>query len=295
MAIFVTPTNDGFGGGTGDRVQVGSEIDNAVDAQAAFSRVEPLITVEQLKERYLPGIPLVSPLPDPVTKKKFVFTDDILKDVVRRAANRIETVEMGSGFHVTPVQVRRRHFFDRAEYRQLGFFRMPDRPITRLMSIQVKTADGTPVYNVPIQWADPGQFKRGQINLVPLMPAFIGQGGTLPSFDAGGAAWLSILGQAGWVPSYWELVYITGFEEGHIPSVINEAIGITAAIDVLGKLAALYRIASYSTGLDAASQSVSTPGPALYDKAIERLELEKKAIVSKMKAWYFGRFIVDNV
>jgi hypothetical protein len=284
MAIF-TPE---------DRTKVGSEFDSAVDGTAAYGRVEPLITVEQLKERYLFGIPLVAAQPDPITKQRARFTDTMLKDVIMRAVNSAES-EVGAGFHIAPVEVERRLPFDRAEYRSLGFFRVPDAPILRVTSLLVKTADNTPVYTVPLQWVDPGQFRKGQINLIPLMPAFIGQGGTLPSFDAGGAAWLSILGQAGWVPSYWHIKYVTGFEDGHIPVFINELVGIIAALDVLGKLAATYRVSSYSMSLDAASQSVSTPGPQLYDKAIERLEAEKKTKLGKIQARFYKKIFVDNV
>jgi hypothetical protein len=277
-----------------DRVKLGSEFDQATDAQAAFTRFEPLITVDQVKERYLFGIPLVAFLPDPITKVRAQYTDDMLLDAIMRATNRAE-LEMGAGYHITPIEVTRRVPFDRNEYRSLGFFRLPDAPILRVSSLKVKTADGSPVYDVPLAWVDPGQFLKGQINVIPLMPAFIGQGGTLPSFDAGGAAWLSILGQAGWVASYWELRYWTGFEQGHIPVEVNELIGIIAAIDVLGKLAATYRISSYSLSLDAAGQSVSSPGPQLYDAAIARLEEEKKVIKGKLQVKHYKRIVTDNV
>ncbi len=277
-----------------DKVKVGSEFDQATDAQAGFGRFEPLITPDLLKSRYLFGIPLVAAIPDPITLKRAQMTDVELKDVIMRAACQAE-MELGSGVHILPVEVKRRLPFDRAEYRSLGFFRLPDKPILRVTSLQVKTADSQSVYDVPLQWIDPGQFKKGQLSIVPLMPAFIGQGGTLPSFDAGGAAWLSILGQAGWVPDYWAAVYWTGFDEGHVPLTVNALVGIMAAIDVLGKLAATYRVSSYSLSLDAANQSVSTPGPQLYDAAIERLELEKKIHVNKLKTWLYGKIMCDNV
>jgi hypothetical protein len=272
----------------------GSEYSHALEATAAFGRTDNIITPDQLRFRYLPGIPLVAALPDPITKKRFVYTDDELKDVIGRACGRLE-VMVGAGFHVTPVKVLRRVPFDRAEYRSLGFFRVPDSPILRLYSIEVKTADGNSVYTVPITWVDPGQFHKGQINLIPLMPATMTGGGVLPSFSSGGAAWLAILGQAGWVPSYWELSYDAGFNDGNLWTVVNEAIGLTAAIDVLDNLAATYRVASYSLGLDAASQSVSGPGPAIYDKVIERKTAERDMLVQKIKAKYFKKFVVDNV
>lgn len=294
MAIFTEPPPPGsIGYGAGDKVKVGSEYDNAVDAQASINKYEPIITVDQLKDRYLFGIPLVSPLPDPVTKKRAVMSDSMLQDAIARAVTAVESA-VGAGFHITPVQIRRRLPFDRAEYMSLGFFRIPETPILRISELMVKTADGAAVYVVPNNWIDPGQFKKGQISIIPLMPASIYGGSALPS-SSGGAAWIAILGNMGWVANYWTLTAIVGMDEGHIPLQVNECVGITAAIDILGKLAALYRIASYSTGLDAASQSVSTPGPAIYTEAIQRLQDELKGKLNRLKGLYYKRIFCDNV
>jgi len=293
MAIFTDPTPNAFGYSNGDKLKLGSEFDNATDAQAATGRVEPLLTVDQLKERFLFGIPLVAALPDPITKKRAVYTDTMLKDAIMRATSTVES-DMGSGFHITATEVNRRLPFDRAEYQSMGFFRVPEAPILRVTELMVKTADGQAVYLVPLTWVDPGQFKKGMLSIIPLMPASLMGGSALPAFS-GGAAWLAILGNMGWVASYWSVKYIVGMDSGHIPMVVNETVGLTAAIDVLGKLAATYRVASYSTGLDAASQSVSTPGVALYDAAILRMQTEKKAKISQLRGLYYRRIFCENV
>lgn len=294
MAVFTAPPPPGsIGYGAGDKLKVGSEFDNAIDAQASVTRVEPLLTVDQLKDRYLFGIPLVAPLPDPITKKRAAMTDEMLKDAIARAVATVEA-DIGSGFHITATQVQRRLPFDRAEYMSMGFFRIPETPILRIMELQVRTADGAAVYVVPNNWIEPGQFKKGQISIIPLMPASIYGGSALPA-SSGGAAWIAILGNMGWVASYWTLTAVVGFDEGHIPMTVNECVGLTAAIDILGKLAALYRIQSYSTGLDAASQSVSTPGVSLYDNAILRMQEEKKSKVNQIKGLYYKRVFCDNV
>lgn len=227
-----------------------------------------------------------------MTHKRAELTDDMLKDRIRIACS---TVELELGIFITPVEITRRLPFDRALYRQLGFFRLPDSPVLKVLSLKVTTADSTPVYTVPNEWVDPGQLRQGQVNIVPLMPAFIGQGGTLPSFDAGGAAWLSILGQSGWVPSYWQMVYVAGMEEGAIPVMVNELVGIVAAIDTLALLAATNRIASYGLSLDAASQNVNSGGPSIYDSAIEKLELRKKTVLGKLKAKWYKKLFVGEV
>lgn len=273
----------------------GSEYSHAIEATAAFGRTDNIVTPEQLKSRFLFGIPLVAAFPDPITKKRRVYTDTEIVDTIGRACGRVEAL-VGAGFHITPVKVTRRLPFDRAEYRALGFFRVPDAPILRLYSLKVQTADSNSVYDVPLNWLDPGQFHKGQINVIPMTAAFVGGGGgVLPSFAAGGAAWLSILGQASWVPSYWQIVYDAGFNDGKLWSVVNDAIGLTAAIEILDNLAATYRVASYSLSLDSAGQSVSGPGPAIYDKVIERKTIERDSLIGKLKAKYYKRFFIDNV
>jgi hypothetical protein len=264
----------------------------STDGQGSIERYEPLLTVDTLKRQFLFGIPLVSMLPNPVTKKRDEMTDPDLKEYLRRAVLQAET-ELN--IFITPVEITRRLPFDRAEYRQLGYFKLPEAPVLKITSLKVTTADSTPVYTVPLEWVDPGQLKIGQVNIIPLMPAFIGQGGTLPSFDAGGAAWLSILGQSGWVPSYWQMKYIAGMDEGAIPVMVNELIGIIAAINILQALAATNRVASYGLSLDAASQNVSTGGVNLYDPVIEKLELRKKTVMGRLKARWNRKFFVSNI
>lgn len=274
------------------RKKIGSEVDKSTSAQCSYARYEPLITPDQLKRRFLFGIPLISAIVDPQTKKRAELTDIDLKDAIARASAQ---VEMEASIHVTPKRITARLPFDRAEYKSLGFFRLKDAPILQIESLQVKTADSTSVYTVPMNWVDPGQFQKGQVNIVPLQPAFIGAGGILPSFDAGGAAWLSILGQAGWVADYWEMVYVTGMDEGHVPLFVNSLIGVCAAIDIIQKIAATNRVQSYSTNLDAAGQSVSTGGAAIYDPVLTKLMEEKKTFLGRVKAIFGRRFICDNV
>lgn len=271
--------------------KVGSEVDGATYATASYDRTEPLITPDQLKDRFLVGIPLVAATPDPITKKRKRITDEMLRDAIARAASQ---VELDVGVKVTPMRFRKRLPFDRAEYHSLGFFRLPDVPILRIRSLEVRTPDSQLVYNVPVRWADPGQFRKGQVNIIPIMPAFAAGGGTLPSFD-GGAAFLSILGQAGWVASYWEIEYEAGLDQGHIPLNVNQVIGTYAAMDIIRLVAQSNRVQSYSTGLDSASQSVSTGGAALYDTVLQKLEEERKRLVQRLKGFFGRKFIVDNI
>jgi hypothetical protein len=76
-----------------------------------------------------------------------------------------------------------------------------------------------------------------------------------------------------------------------VPVVINEIIGINAALDVLTSLAATYRMGSYSLSVDSMSQSVSTPGPQIYDARIKFLLEQKERTIKLLKNMYGLNFV----
>jgi hypothetical protein len=195
---------------------------------------------------------------------------------------------------VLPVERYHRAPFDRTLYLNLGHFDLPSRPILRVMSLAVETANGDTVYSVPTTWIDLGQAHIGQINLLPLQPAYLNSG-FLPSQQAGGAAFLSILGSKGWIASYWTIKYITGYDESGIPTPVNDLIGVEAAISVLSMLGATNRVSSHSLGVDAMSQSVSTPGPQVYQARIEALMAQKKKLISRLQMRHGLKIFAGNV
>lgn len=277
---------------TESKQAIGNEFtEGGVDA-TAWTRFEPLITPAQLKRRFLFGIPLVSMLANPVTGKREEMTDEDLKDSIVRAVGDMESE---AGVYVLPVQKRKKLPFDRNEYMNLGYVQLPDRPVTSVDRFRITDASGISVYDIPPQWIDPGNFHRGQVNLIPLSAGFVAGGAVLPSQTAGGAFFLSILGQHGWIPSYWEITYTCGFSEGHLPIVVNELVGIYAAIIALDSIQATNSIAGFSVGLDAASQSVTTGGPQIYAERIKNLEAKKQVLLGKLKAKVGTKIFSSNV
>lgn len=274
------------------KVEIGSEFQQGGIDGAAWTRREALISPDQLVNRFLFGIPLYSAVPDPITGVRARLTPENIKDAVFRAVGRIE---LESGITISPVTRVVKLPFDRNEYLQMGFFLVPYRPILRVDWLTVMTSDNQLVYQVPNEWVDAGNFQRGQINIVPLQPAYL-NAGFVPSQSAGGAAFLSILGAKGWIASYWGLKYTTGFDTAAgIPVAMNELIGCEAAIDLLNLLAATNRVQSYSLGVDGLSQSASTPGPQVYQFRIEQLLEQKKILLNKFKALYSLKIFSSNV
>jgi hypothetical protein len=276
-----------------EKRSVGSEMGGVVDAGSAFSRVEPLLTVDLLKKRFLFGIPLYSFLPNPVTRKRDAYSDEMLKDAITRGVNQIELM---AGVDIQPVEHVKRLPYDKQEYYALGYFQLPNKPVTKVVSLVIRpSGDLGIIYRIDPAWLESANLQRGQVNILPLLPA--GSGGVLPSPTpgAGGSAFLTILGSMGWVPALWEIDYISGFQEGRVPLIVNELIGCTAAINVLSEIEATNRVGQFSVGLDGAQQSVNTGGSQVYEERIKKLMADQAALLNKLKKKFGQGMFSSNV
>lgn len=259
--------------------------------EKSWGDLEPLITPEQLVNRHLFGIPLVSRIKDPVTGKAQRFTAEMLQDEIARAIKR---AEQDTHCSINPVTRHEKQPFDRQEYESFGYFRISHRPVTNILALKVVPANNLDIYTVPLAWVETAYLARGQINVVPLNIA-IQNGGFIPSQSAGGAVFLSILAQKSWIPAYWEIDYACGFPDNLFPIIINELIGIIAAKQILEMLAATWWNTSHSIGLDAMSQSISTPGPQIFNLRIAALEENRKRIVKQLRAVFGMNLFSGNV
>jgi hypothetical protein len=264
--------------------------ENATDT--AYGRLEPLISPTQLRTRHLFGIPLVSQMRDPLTNKAMVMTDTMLQDFIDEA---LQTAELEAHIDIAPVQRDERHPFDRNLYEQFGYMQLHHKPCSHIEKLSVTPSNNIDVYSVPLDWVNTGYLIRGQINIVPLTIAFP-NGGFIPSQSAGGALFLSIMGQRAWLPSFWQVRYTSGFKDGLVPRVINKLIGTIAALNILSQLAATHaRSSSHSLGIDGVSQSVSTPGPQLFSVRIGELEADKKMLIGKIKSFTNNKFLIGTL
>jgi len=262
-----------------------------VALDTARTHLEPLITPEQLKARFLFGIPLVSRLQDPLTKKFQVYNEEMISDIIEGA---VETAEQEAKIDIFPVKRREKHPFDRNLYESFGYMQLEHRPIHFIDKLSVTPSNNIDVFDVPLTWVEPAYLIRGQINIVPLTISFL-NGGFVPTQGAGGAAFLSILGNKAWIPAYWQVEYTSGFKDGHLPRIVNELIGCIAAQEILSQLAATFRVTSHSLGIDAMSQSVSGPGPQIFALRMKELDEKRTRIVKKLKAAYGQKIFSSSV
>lgn len=262
----------------------------SVDGQELL-RVEPLLTPWYLRTQFLTGIPLVSFFPHPVTGKRDEFTDEMLKEYINRA---VATAELETGLILFPVQLVEKHPYDVNWWRSHGFIRLKKRPVTSVERFTFTASNGAELLLINNSWIEMGQAHQGQINLIPILPA-VGVNNVpanLPT--ANGSAYLSLFATGTvWVPSLVQLVYTAGYPNGTMPRVLNEIIGITAAIDVLTSLGATFRTGSYSMSIDGISQSQSTPGPAIFQPRIEELMKKKLMLIERIKDLYGLNIMMD--
>lgn len=274
----------------------GQYLENAVDTSRY--RLEPLISPEQLRSRYLFGIPLISFLPNPITKKFDVMTDDILKDYINLSANQIE---LETGLVIFPTQFQESKPWDESEYRAFGYFKMQNKPIASIDSFQVVSADGAVMFTVPVSWISPGELVHGQVNIIPLLVSLADGGGIVgPNSGAGGAsaAFLSFLAQTGrhWIPQFWKCTYTAGFSNnGQLPSVVNDLIGCMTAIRVLGMLSPTNLHNSRSLGVDGLTQSIGGQGPAVWARRLDELNFQKETLIKKLKKMYGQKFVAGSL
>jgi hypothetical protein len=266
---------------------------NAIAGQE-WSRCEPILTPELLTQRFLFGIPLVSQVVNPMTKRPDVKTPEVLKDHIYRA---ISSLEAELGIYIFPIQFEDEMPFDRTHLEQYTYIRTKNKPVLSVDHLAIRPQNNEraqDIYIMPPEWLSITNANKGQINVVPLVTA---DSQTFPQAVTGHGALflLSYVNKLPWAPSYWQIRYTAGFPEAKVPGVLNELIGIQAAMDILSDVGATYRIQSYSLGLDGLSQSQATPGPQVYKTRIEELTIKKKTLLQRMKSMFGTKLAMGTI
>jgi len=264
---------------------------NAIDGD--WDDYEPLLDPAKLKNRFLFGIPLWSHMVDPETKKPEKMTEEMLKDIIIRA---VSMVEEETHLTIFPRQIAEKQPFDQQAYQQFGYFRTRQRPVSSVQQVSITPANDWDIFDVPLDWVETTYLARGQLNLIPITPATAMTGSVIPPGQGGAGAFLYVLARYPWIPAFFQITYVAGFPDGKLPRIVNELIGVRAAIEVLSELATTHASdSSHSLGLDGMSQSISTPGPELYNARIQQLEEKKAKLVKRLKVKYGLGIFVGNI
>lgn len=261
---------------------------HAQETSGLVKRCEPILSPEQLRSRYLKGIPMTFPNGD-------TFTDADLKDKIMLATNEAELL---LNMTINRESFKQKVPMDRSLYNAFVHVRAEHGPIISLEKLAIVSANKQNIFEIPADWIESANFAKRLINVIPLLAAYgVNQlQGSTTSTNAG-MAFLTIMGGLGWVPAYWEIEYTAGMsaKEGQVPVPVNELIGVIAAIDTLSLIAPTNIWTSQSLSQDGISQSSSGPGPQIYRVRLEELEAKKKDIIKKLKGIFMGKFFIDNI
>lgn len=254
----------------------------AKETSGLMTRVETMLTPELLKSRYLHGLDLDD------------YTEEELKQEIMLAMNEIEAL---SGLTLTKVQFKERIPYDSALYKNFLHIKTNHRPVLSIEQFAVESSNGQEIYRLPADWIEMGFAHKGQINLLPILTVF-GTSGTIASSAPDGALiFLQSLSNYRWLPAFWSVTYTSGVckEDGKLPVVINDLIGLTAAMEILSAKQNLIRYTSQSLSQDSISQSSSGLGPTSYQNRIDILQAKRDKLLARVRSIYHSKYFVTNI
>ena len=255
----------------------------SINTSNLLGRIEPIITPTILKKKYLKGIDTSE------------YTTADLKREIEHAINEIELL---GNFNINHVEREQRLPFDRDLYREFVFVKLDHGPILQINDFTVQSSNGEDIYSIPADWIEMGFSHKRQINIVPLLSVF---GASFVDTNSNrtnaGLVFLNLVTGYRWLPAFFTIKYITGIcqVEGQVPIIINDIIGMTAAIEILSNRQATFKYNSTSIGQDGISQSASGQGPQTYAKRIEDLTIRRDKMLAKVKSKFNVKYFLSNI
>lgn len=253
---------------------------------------EPLVTVKLLKQTYLFGIHIV----DRVTGEE--FSDEAYQQYID---NAVSMMEHYLDISISPVnnfvEYKDYRINDYADWGYMYLNNYPVRAIRKIEMVYFRDEDGAPqvVQQIPNNWLRL-QAHDGIVRMIPnaKFPANL-------QISQTGSYFPEIL-RSQFVPHLWQITYDYGFENGCVPTLLNQAIGTIAAIQALivgGHLILGAGIAGTSISLDGLSQAIQTTQSAensgyssvikdYSDKLFGKTKDDPFAIMKILKDFYKG-------
>ena len=242
-----------------------------------MTRHGPLLSVEELRDEYLFGVPMRAPL----TGQE--ISDETLKRFIRKG---IAEVEQAVRIPVHPVKVTQEKIdYERADDIQFGtkkLMRFPVIQVDALQALWPGRIEGQEI-NYPTNWVELSP-ETGVIRLVPRSGSDVQA--DVNFIRSVGYQGIPISGLKHW-PNMWRVSYTAGFPHDQVPDSINDLIGTIAALKFLSQMGpAIFPMNSYSTGIDSMSQSSGNAGPQWLAGRIKELTDERDRMVNQLKAYY---------
>lgn len=254
----------------------------ANEVTAIFSRVEPIITPKKMISRYLKGIDISD------------YSNDELKDYIEEGINEIETL---TNLNLTHVQYKERIPFDLGLYKSFVHVKTNNGPILSVDDFLIESSNGENIYRLPPDWIEMGFAHKRQINLIPILTVFGASGLQDGQASNAGLVFIQAISNLRWLPAFFTITYTAGVcrKEGHLPKVLNQLVGITAAMDILSNKAAQNKFNSTSVSQDGISQAASGPGPQLYVQRMNDLKEKRDILLKKVRSKFNQKYYITNI
>lgn len=206
-----------------------------------LQKTESLLTVKELKERYLFGIEIKDENGNP-------WPESAYQNAINSAAS---ILEHDLDISIVPKEVKEKKDYQSNDYWQWGYFQLNEIPVIEVSKL-VAVYPQSNVLDYPVEWFKL-QEHDGILRLIP--------SGKLSNFavDAAGSFFPEVFRYNGHVPLVWEVTYRAGML--CVPLIMNQAIGMiaaTLALNVAGDLVLRPGIVSQSISMDGLSQSFAT-------------------------------------
>lgn len=252
-----------------------------------LKRCEPIITPQLLISRYLKGIPLSFPNGDS-------YSAEDLKDQIVIASNEIEAM---CNITINREQFTDKVAWDSSLYRNYIHLKTEQNPVLAVQDVSIVSNDGYKVFRIPPEWIEASGFSKGIVNVIPILGAFSVASGGVAVSNYGSLPFLLTFSQINFLPGFWQISYQTGTSkiEGQCPVVINDLIGMTAAINMLSVITNMFLNTSQSLSRDGISQSSSSPGVRMFLPYIEELTKKRDALAAKIRAQFSTKFLISNI
>lgn len=254
----------------------------ALTTSNLLTRCEPMLDVEKLKSRHLKGVD--------ITK----YTDGELDQEIMLAMNEFELM---SNLTVNRVVYKERIPFDRSAYKAFVYVKLNNGPIKSIEEMQIQSSNGENIYQLPADWIEMGFAHKRQINLIPILSIFGAAGLKDGQASNAGLIFIQAVNNFRWLPAFYTVTYTAGLtnKDGEVPVIVNDIIGMTAAIEILSSLQNNFLYNSTSISQDSISQSASGAGPQTFQPRIDKLMERRERMLKKLRAEFHQRYYMSNI
>jgi hypothetical protein len=251
--------------------------------QVGFTRAESLLTVKQLKERYLIGL-----LDD--NQKIMDFRGREIPDAtIQHYINAaMSYLEIKLDLILADTTFVEEYDYRQVDYTHFNFIQLKKRPLIDVTEIKARFPNNKDLVTYPKEWYVM-EKESSQIQLSPVEGSFSGlivtQGGSyVPLIYGTRDSW----------PHLFHVTYRAGFCADQVPVILNEMIGMQASIrmfEILGDVLFGPGVSSESVALDGASVNRALTNAqkyALFSGRILSYKEQMKDYIDTVKRYYSG-------